>query len=232
MGVKNGHTVHIVPKYTKHEIRQSIQKNKKKKDKQKRKCGKKKIKGSAKTLATNLPSSDKSKTVDYSTNVNNDRVEHSKRLSAIFEEASDIFKEHRQRLNELSIQKCTPKSKSSFKPATNLRKSEVAFDSSSLGSKAGKSFFPVLVGHEEYLYKTSKASKHATMKPHSLDLHGCTREQALLRLTSSLPSWLDEAMKEHPYTLAVNIISGGGCQIVADAVEHWIRENRNVANRF
>jgi hypothetical protein len=39
-------------------------------------------------------------------------------------------------------------------------------------------------------------------------------------------------MKEHPYTLPVNIITGGGSQIVADAVEHWIRENRNVANRF
>jgi hypothetical protein len=35
-------------------------------------------------------------------------------------------------------------------------------------------------------------------------------------------------MKEHPYTL----LTGGGSQIVADAVEHWIRASRNVANRF
>ena len=106
------------------------------------------------------------------------------------------------------------------------------FYSSGVEDKAGKSFFQVLVGHEEYVYKTSKASKHATMKPHSLDMHGCTREQAQLRLTSSLPNWLDEAMKEHPYALAVNIISGGDCQVLAEAVERWIRENMNVANRF
>jgi DNA-nicking Smr family endonuclease len=65
-----------------------------------------------------------------------------------------------------------------------------------------------------------------------LDLHGCSRDEAIVKLSNSLSKWLDAAMKEHPYTLPVNIITGGGCQIISDTVEHWIRENRNVANRF
>jgi hypothetical protein len=39
-------------------------------------------------------------------------------------------------------------------------------------------------------------------------------------------------MKELPGTVEVNIIAGGGNQIVAEAVEHWIREKRNVGKRF
>jgi hypothetical protein len=43
---------------------------------------------------------------------------------------------------------------------------------------------------------------------------------------------MNDAMKEYPWTLAVNIIVGGGAQLVSEAVEHWIREQRHVAKRF
>jgi DNA-nicking Smr family endonuclease len=109
---------------------------------------------------------------------------------------------------------------------------EVVYHSCSLEGKAGKKCFPVLIGHEEYLYKSSKASKLSQVPPRSLDLHGCSRDEAIVKLSISLSKWLDAAMNEHPYTLPVNIITGGGCQIISDTVEHWIRENRNVANRF
>jgi hypothetical protein len=49
----------------------------------------------------------------------------------------------------------------------------------------------------------------------------------MLQLNDSLPNWINEAMKEHPSTVRVDIITGGGHQIL-----HWIRENKQVANRF
>ncbi|KAL3786960.1 hypothetical protein ACHAWO_005099 [Cyclotella atomus] len=168
--------------------------------------------------------------VNYSTN--DDRLEHSNRLSLIFEEAADIFKECRQHLNDLAIKKSAPKQKSPINVQTHVDESEVVHHNTFCESKAGKTYFPVLIGHDEYLYKSSKASKLSQVSPCSLDLYGCTRDEALFKLSSSLPNWLDAAMKEHPYTLPVNIITGGGSQIVADAVEHWIRASRNVANRF
>jgi DNA-nicking Smr family endonuclease len=170
--------------------------------------------------------------VNYSTNTNDGRLEHSNHLSLIFEEAADIFKERRQHLNDLAIKKSAPKQKSPINVQAHVDELEVVHHSTFCESKAGKTYFPVLIGHDEYLYKSSKASKLSQVSPRSLDLHGCTRDEALFKLSSSLPDWLDAAMKEHPYTLPVNIITGGGSQIVADAVEHWIRENRNVANRF
>jgi DNA-nicking Smr family endonuclease len=163
--------------------------------------------------------------VDCRTNPNDGRLEHSNRLCLIFEE------ERRQHLNDLAIKKSAPKQKSSCKVKKQVDESEVVYHNTSCESKAGKTFFPVLIGHEEYLYKSSKASKLSQVSPLSLDLHGCTRDEALFKLSSSLPDWLDAAVKEHPYTLPVNIIAGGGSQIVADAVQHWIRES-NVANRF
>ncbi|KAL3768354.1 LOW QUALITY PROTEIN: hypothetical protein ACHAWO_006757, partial [Cyclotella atomus] len=170
--------------------------------------------------------------VDYRTNPNDGRLEHSNRLGLIFEEAADIFKERRQHLNDLAIKKSAPKQKSPCKVKKQVDESEVVYHNTSCESKAGKTFFPVLIGHEEYLYKSSKASKLSQVSPLSLDLHGCTRDEALFKLSSSLPDWLDAAMKEHPYTLPVNIVAGGGSQIIADAVQHWIRESRNVTNRF
>jgi DNA-nicking Smr family endonuclease len=54
----------------------------------------------------------------------------------------------------------------------------------------------------------------------------------MLQLNDSLPNWINEAMKEHPWTVRVDIITGGGQQILAEVVEHWIRKNEQVANRF
>ena len=98
--------------------------------------------------------------------------------------------------------------------------------------KAGKTAFQVLVGHGDYLYKSSKNTRHIQSNSCTIDLHGCTIDQALDNLNTSLPFWMDEAMKGSPWTVGVNIITGGGNQIVAEAVEQWIREKRNVANRF
>ena len=68
--------------------------------------------------------------------------------------------------------------------------------------------------------------------PHRIDLHGHTREEALQKLDSSLPLWLEDAMQEAPWTLPVDITSGGGNQAIAETVENWVCENRKVAKRF
>ena len=51
-------------------------------------------------------------------------------------------------------------------------------------------------------------------------------------LNSFLPAWMDQAMAEYPWTLPVNIVTGGGSQVPAEVVEHWIGQNVHVANRF
>eukprot|EP00804_Cyclotella_cryptica_P019146 CCRYP_017801-RA/>CCRYP_017801-RA protein AED:0.08 eAED:0.05 QI:0/-1/0/1/-1/0/1/0/115 len=101
-----------------------------------------------------------------------------------------------------------------------------------VGARAGKTVFPVIVGQDDYLYRSSKSTRQAQIPSRSIDLHGCNREEALDKLNDALPSWMNEAMREFPWTLRVDIITGGGSQILAEAVEHWIREKRNVANRF
>lgn len=170
----------------------------------------------------------------YNLDRNTDRIEHSKRLTSVFEEAFDLFQERRQRLNDLALDKCPPKQRDG-----SIKKHQVASEpvnhhcTSDLGGKAGRTFFPVLVGPEEFLYKSSKSSQQGHSSPQKIDLHGYSKVEALQQLDAALPDWMDAAMKsEYPWTVRVDIITGGGSQIVADSVDQWIRRNKNVARRF
>ena len=85
------------------------------------------------------------------------------------------------------------------------------------------------------LYKTAKPS--AARKQSSghisreVDLHGCTKEEALAKLDECLPEWVDAAMKgEYPWVIAVRVVCGGGSQTLAETVEGWIRQSPNVSN--
>jgi hypothetical protein len=68
-----------------------------------------------------------------------------------------------------------------------------------VGGKAGKPYFVVQVGEEQYLYKTHKSSAHTSQNSPrnipTLDLHGCTREEAAVKLNESLKVWVETAMK-------------------------------------
>lgn len=79
------------------------------------------------------------------------------------------------------------------------------------------------------LYKTSKALARATVT--AIDLHGHTKEEALEKLDESLPTWINTAMREDPFIVPVDIICGGGNQILSEVVQTWIRSKRQVANR-
>jgi DNA-nicking Smr family endonuclease len=121
---------------------------------------------------------------DYSFNVNADKIAHSKNLTLVFEEASERFCKRRQRPNDLALEKCLPKQKSTnprikeASPAQSVCGSSV---DDVLGGKAVRTLYHVVVGPEEYLYKSSKSSlrQHVFSRSCSIDLHGCTRDKAM-----------------------------------------------------
>ena len=107
--------------------------------------------------------------------------------------------------------------------------------SGGIGGKAGKTQFVIQVGEVANLYKTTKPSARSSSSKTRrddimIDLHGL-KEEALQKLNESLPGWVDTAMKgEHPWVIPVKIVVGGGNQILADAVEDWIRTKDSVSN--
>jgi len=164
------------------------------------------------------------------------RGEHSKLLGKVYEEAESTFKEIRQRLNALNLERTKPKQK---RIQTKTTKSVEVVDNpldddQLLGGKAGKTQFIIQVGEVSNLYKTTKPSSAGRGRRHDdimIDLHGLTAEEAVYRLDKSLPGWIDTAMKgTYPFVIPVKIVCGGGSQILAEVVENWIKQNDNVAN--
>ena len=160
------------------------------------------------------------------------KEEHSKAMNPIFEELAPELKMIRNRLNNLALEKAAPKVRRSKKSNKETKYPKSAFTllpGDMHGGKAGKTLYPVFVGDESNLYKTRKSLSRASI---ILDLHGCTQDEALAKLDKSLPIWHDIAMKgEYPWVIPVNIVCGGGAQILSEVVQNWIRTTRQVANR-
>ena len=112
-----------------------------------RKNGSKKKKGGGKSKTK------RSGNCTFATNTTQEdyRVDHSKRLSLIFEEAEPAFKETRQRLSNMSLKKTLPKDRSVSKNDTE-DKTETNPSLDGVGSKAGKVVIPLLAGHAQQLY--------------------------------------------------------------------------------
>ena len=102
------------------------------------------------------------------------------------------------------------------------------------GGKAGKSSYTINVGQVENLYKSSKRKYLPTKCSNQracIDLHGLTSHEAIERLDKALIGWVDTAMKgEYPWVIPVDIICGGGNQILSETVKTWIKSKKNVAN--
>jgi len=162
------------------------------------------------------------------------RGEHSKLLGKVYEEAEPAFKEIRQRLNALNLERTKPKQRTS--PSKATKPVEVVDnpldDGQLLGGKAGKTQFIIQVGEVSNLYKTTKPTAgRGRRQDDIIDLHGLSAEEAVYRLDKHLPSWIETAMKgTYPFVIPVKIICGGGSQIIAEVVENWIKQNDNVAN--
>mmetsp|Transcript_43849 Transcript_43849/g.92216 ORF Transcript_43849/g.92216 Transcript_43849/m.92216 type:complete len:547 (+) Transcript_43849:199-1839(+) len=167
-------------------------------------------------------------------NYEEDKILHSKNLSRVFDEVQPILKSIRQRINSLNIERTLPKQKKQCKKTSKAAVAPVWNPSTAgIGGKAGKSHFLVHVGDTCNLYKTTKRSATSSrkQKPIVTDLHGLNKEEALSKLDSMLPRWKETAMLgEYPFVIPVNIVCGGGNQILSEAVENWVRQNENIAN--
>lgn len=160
---------------------------------------------------------------------------HSKALSRVFDEAETThFKNIRQRLNGLKMERTKPKVKKACLKIVPLE-SSISLPPDELGEdKALKTEFIVHIGEVQNLYKSTKPSKRRNLTRRdniTLDLHGMTKDVALKTLDEQLPKWVDVAMHgEHPWVIPVVIICGKGSQTLSEAVEGWIKSNDKVAN--
>jgi len=158
------------------------------------------------------------------------KQEHSRAMNRAFEALGPVLKKRRNQLNELSLQKSAPKLKHHIPKRSNVPQAAsqcLMLDECHI-KKAGQVAYPILVGEVSNLYKTSKLlHMHLT----TIDLHGCSKNEALEKLDNILPLWVDTVMRgSKPWVMRVDIICGRGTQILADAVKRWIRVNRHVAN--
>ena len=160
--------------------------------------------------------------------------EHSQLLGKIHEEAESQFKEIRQRLNAMNLERTKPKQRTSPSKTKPVEVVDNPLDDGQLGGKAGKTQFIIQVGEVSNLYKTTKSSSSIRGRRQNdimIDLHGLTAEEAVYRLDKHLPDWIETAMKgTYPFVIPVKIVCGGGTQILAEVVENWIKQNDNVAN--
>ena len=167
------------------------------------------------------------------------KAQHSKVLSKLHEEVQSQLKEIRVRLNALDLERQPPKQKKKNKRKDKSKVGCVDFQvlptKPGVGGKAGKPFFPVQVGEVQNLYKTTKptivSSRSQLSNIPVLDLHGCTREEALVKLDDSLKVWIDVAQRgNYPFVMSAEIVCGCGNQILSETVQEWIKTSRNVCN--
>jgi len=156
-------------------------------------------------------------------------------LYRVFAEAEPTFKEIRQRLNAMNLERTKPKQRTSPSKAKPVEVVDNPLDDGQLlGGKAGKTQFIIQVGEVSNLYKTTKSSSIGRGRRQDdimIDLHGLTTEEAVYKLDKHLPDWIETAMKgSYPFVIPVKIVCGGGSQILAEVVENWIKQNDNVAN--
>ena len=169
-------------------------------------------------------------------NLETDRQRHSIKLTKVLDEMEPQLKTIRQNINESMLLCRKSKTRSPSRKSLDVS-TDADFDPSmtGIGGKAGRMSFAVNVGKVENLYKTSKKDKLTNAVRNSrlitIDLHGCTQEEALERLNEWEGSTMDTAMKgEYPFVVQAVIVCGGGAQILSEVVENWIKEKKNVAN--
>jgi len=162
------------------------------------------------------------------------KAQHFKILSTLHQEMQPRLKEIRMKLNTLSLERQSPKSRK--KKSKRSMKEEANHNvADTVGGKAGKPNFVLQVGEEQYLYKTHKSSARTSQNSQrnipTLDLHGCTREEAVVKLNKSLKVWVETAMKgSYPFVITAEIVCGCGSQVLSETVQTWIKSTSHVRN--
>ncbi len=169
----------------------------------------------------------------------NNKAKHFKILSKLHEEMQPRLREIRMTLNTLGLERQSPKSRNKKnKKVTKEDTNHLIVAETGVGGKAGKPYFVVQVGEEQYLYKSNKSSARTSQNsPHgprsvsTLDLHGCTREEAVIKLNESLKVWVETAMKgSYPFVITAEIVCGCGSQVLSETVQTWIKSTKQVRN--
>lgn len=167
------------------------------------------------------------------------RLLHSRQISEVFAEASIQLTAIRRALDATNLERTLPKvrDRQSSKKVGKNDASVMSFCdfSGSVGGKAGIPRYMVRIGEIAHLYKTSKPialrrGGAESRRRSSIDLHGLTRKEAIDALDEKLPSWVEDANTGGcPWVTTVEIVVGGGNQVLSEAVRQWIRRNDRVA---
>jgi len=180
---------------------------------------------------------EQSKQVELVKTLEDYKAHHSKLLTKLHDEVQPRLKEIRNRLNSLDLERQPPKKKRSIKKKKKGEGNaggQLVLPDSGAGGKAGKPHFVVQVGEVQNLYKTTKSSRQKGSPcdaSATLDLHGCTRDEALAKLDATLETWVDAAMRgAYPFVIPAKIVCGCGGQVLSETVERWIRNRAQVAN--
>ena len=166
------------------------------------------------------------------------RRHHSMILSKLHDEVQPRLKDIQTRLNTLDLKRQPPKLKNQGHKKSTKEKSDdqMLLPDSGLGGKAGKAYFVVQVGEVQNLYKTTKTSGltsplQGQSEIPTLDLHGCTRQEAIVKLKKSLEVWVDTAMRGYdPFVITAVIVCGCGSQVLSETVQEWIKSTSQVCN--
>jgi hypothetical protein len=164
------------------------------------------------------------------------KAQHSLAFTKVLEDLQPRLKEIRTELNALDLQ-CQPKKMKNIAGKKNTIQEAVnhSLPGPEIGGKAGKSHFVIQVGEAQNLYKTTKPSTVSYQQRHSsiptLDLHGYTKEDAIVKLNESLEVWFDIAMKgSYPFVITAVIVCGCGSQVLSETVQDWIKSTSRVRN--
>jgi hypothetical protein len=165
------------------------------------------------------------------------KTQHSLAFTKVFEELQPRLKDIRMELNALDLQ-CQPKKMKNTAGKKNTIQEAVnhTLPGPEIGGKAGKSHFVVQVGEVQNLYKTTKASSTSPLNVSqggvpTLDLHGYTKEDAIIKLNESLEVWFEIAMTgSYPFVITAVIVCGCGSQVLAETVQDWIKSTSRVRN--
>jgi len=158
---------------------------------------------------------------------------HSTRLSKVHEEVQPRLKTIRTRLHALQLNCQAPKQRKTTHKKNTVQGADLRLlPQVALSGKAGRSYYAVRVGEENHLYRTNGPSRpHGPGSLPVLDVHGLTREEALVILEESLKVWVDTALKgSYPFVIPAMIVCGGGNQILSETVQKWIKSKNNICN--
>merc|ERR1712194_550279 len=157
---------------------------------------------------------------------------HSVRLSKVHEEVQPRLKRIRTRLNALDLERQSPKQRRKIKRKKTVEGANLPLlPNVAVGGKGGRPSFLVRVGEENNLHHTTRLPlQHGPCHP-VLDLHGFTREEALVKLEESLKVWVTTAIQgSYPFVMPATIICGCGNQILSETVQKWIKSTKNICN--